>query len=268
MGQNDTAFAGAIPQLYDRCLGPTLFAPYAADLAARLADLGRGRLLETAAGTGIVTAALAARLPDVEIVATDLNQPMLDHAATKPGLGRVQFRQADALGLPFDDQAFDAVVCQFGVMFFPDRRAAYREARRVLKPGGRFVFSVWGSIADNPIMEITAAGLSRRYPQQKSWFMERVPCGYHDPAVIRADLSAAGFSQCGIETVNLRGPVASAQATAIGTCQGSPMRGEIEALDPTGLQQATDAAATAIVERFGDGPFEVPMRALVIETAR
>jgi SAM-dependent methyltransferase len=268
MTQNDTAFAGAIPQLYDRGLGPTLFAPYAADLAARLGDLGRGRLLETAAGTGIVTAALAAHLPHVDIVATDLNQPMLDHAATKPGLGRVQFRQADALGLPFDDETFDAVVCQFGVMFFPDRSAAYREARRVLKSGGRFLFSVWGSVADNPLSAVALAGLSRRYPQQQSWFLERVPCGYHDPAVIRADLAAGGFAECCIETVDLRGPVASAQAVAIGFCQGSPMRGEIEALDPAGLQAATEAAAAAIAERYGSGAFETPMRALIIETVR
>jgi len=267
MAQSDTVFSGAIPQQYDRGMGATLFAPYAADLAVRLAGI-HGRLLETAAGTGIVTAVLAAALPGVAIVATDLNQPMLDHAASKPGLGRVQFQQADAQNLPFGDQEFDAVVCQFGVMFFPDRPAAYREARRVLKPGGRFLFNVWGSISDNPLMSSATMGLSRRYPQQQTWFMERTPCSYHDPAAIRADLAAAGFADCRIETLDLRGPVASVPALATGFCQGSPMRGEIEALDPSGLEQATEAAAAAIAERFGDGPFEAPMRALVIETNR
>jgi ubiquinone/menaquinone biosynthesis C-methylase UbiE len=268
MIQNDTVFAGAIPQLYDHCLGATMFAPYAADLAARLADLRIGRLLETAAGTGIVTAALAARMPEVEIVATDLNQPMLDRAATKPGLERIEFRQADALALPFDDRTFDAVVCQFGVMFFPDRRAAFRETRRVLKPGGRYVFNVWDSVADNPLIAAVVAGLSRRYPQHGSWFVERTPSSYRDPEVIRADLADAGFPDCRIETLTLRGPVASPQTPAIGFCQGTPMRAEIEALDPTGLQQATDAATAAITEQFGSGTFDVQMRAIVIETVR
>jgi SAM-dependent methyltransferase len=216
MSQGDAVFVGAIPQLYDRCLGPTMFMPY--------------------------------------------------HAAAKPGLGRIEFRQADALGLPFDDRTFDAVVCQFGVMFFPDRRAAFREARRVLKPGGRFLFNVWGSVADNPLIAATLAGLSRQYPQQDSWFLARTPCGYRDPDVIRADLAAAGFADCRIETLTLRGPVASPEMPALGFCQGSPMRAEIEALDPNGLQQATDAAAAGIAEQFGSGAFDVEMRALVIET--
>jgi trans-aconitate methyltransferase len=130
MVQDDAGFAGSIPQLYDEYVGPTLMVPYAGDLAARLSTLQTGRLPETAAGTGIVTTALAVALPGVEIVATDLNEPMLDHAATKPELGRVQFRQADALDLPFDDETFDAVVCQFGVMFFQTARPP--SARRIV----------------------------------------------------------------------------------------------------------------------------------------
>ena len=268
MVQDDAGFIGSIPQLYDENVGPTLMAPYATDLAVRLSGLQTGRLLETAAGTGIVTAALAVRLADVEIVATDLNQPMLDHAATKPELGRVQFRQADAQELPFDDQSFDAIVCQFGVMFFPNRPAAFREAHRVLKRGGRFVFNVWDSVADNPIVEATLAGLSRRYPQHNSWFLERTPCGYRDPDIIRSDLAAGGFADCQIATLVLRGYAASPMAPAIGFCQGSPMRAEIEALDPTGLQEATQAAAEAIAEQFGNSAFETTLSALVIETNR
>ena len=140
MTTGDSVFTGSIPALYDRHLGPMLFAPYAHDLAHRLVDMKAGSVLETAAGTGIVTQALAASLPSsVALVATDFNQAMIDFAAAKPGLERVSFRQADATKLPFGDASFDAVVCQFGVMFFPDRVAGYREARRVLKPGGRFV---------------------------------------------------------------------------------------------------------------------------------
>ena len=138
MAQNDSAFTGSLPQLYDRELGNIMFSPYAADMAQRLKNLTSGRLLETAAGTGIVTLALASSLPAmVEIVATDLNQPMLDYAASKQGLEHVRFQQADAQALPFPDGSFDVVVCQFGVMFFPDRIAGMRETRRVLKLGGR-----------------------------------------------------------------------------------------------------------------------------------
>lgn len=172
------------------------------------------------------------------------------------------------MDLPFDDRTFDALVCQFGVMFFPDRLAAFREAHRVLKPGGRFVFNVWGSVAENPIVEATLSGLSRRYPSHESWFLERTPCGYRDPVMIRADLAAGGFADCRIETVALRGVAASPVALAIEFCQGSPMRAEIEALDPTGLHDATQVAAEAIAERFGDGVFETTLSALVIETSR
>jgi len=268
MVQNDAVFVGSIPQLYDGNVGPTFMVPYASDIASRLTHLQTGRLLEVAAGTGIVTAALAAALPRVEITATDLNQPMLDRASTKAELHGVILRQADALDLPFDDASFNAVVCQFGVMFFPDKAAAFREVRRVLRPGGHFVFNVWDSVEDNPVVATLLAGLRRWCPDQPSWFMERTPCGYRDPTILRADLVAGGFADCQIEKVVLRGHAASPMAVAVGLCQGSPMRAEIEALDSTGLQEATQAAANAIAESFGNGTFEASLAALVIETRR
>jgi SAM-dependent methyltransferase len=268
MTNNDTSFVGSIPDLYDRNIGPLMMAPYAGDLAARLSDMATGRLLEVAAGTGIVTSALALAFPRAQLIATDLNQAMLDQAATKPELRGVEFRQADALALPFDDQSFDAVVCQFGVMFFPDRVAAFREAYRVLKPGGQFVFNVWESVAKNPIVTATLMGLSRLFPQHPSWFLERTPCGYRETDVIRADLAAGGFADCRIETVTLRGRAVSPRSPAIGFCQGSPTRAELEALDPTRLEAATAAAAAAIAEQFGGGTFETELCALVIETRR
>src|SRR5262249_23295682 len=185
MAQGDAVFAGSIPQFYDQKLGNLLFAPYAVDMATRLKSLASGRLLEIAAGTGIVTRQLATHLPHaVEIVATDLNQSMLDYAASQPALARVKWQPADAQALPVPSDCFDVVVCHVGVMCFPDRIKAYREARRVLKSGGRFLFNVWDRLETSPVMAAAVEGLARRYPQQKSWFLDRTPCGYHDPAVI------------------------------------------------------------------------------------
>jgi ubiquinone/menaquinone biosynthesis C-methylase UbiE len=262
---NDTVFAGSIPALYDRYLGPLLFAPYARDLAARLGGLRSGDVLETAAGTGIVTEALAGRLaPAVRLVSTDLNQAMVDHAAAKPALKRITLRQADALKLPFDDASFDAVVCQFGAMFFPDKVAGYREARRVLRPGGRFVFSVWDSLAHNPVTRIVVDAMAARYPQDPPRFLARTPHGHSDVSVLRRDMAAAGFAEPAVETVTLPSRAPSAGDAAIGLCQGTPMRGEIEALDPSGLAAATDAATAALRAAYGDGPIEAPMQAVVV----
>jgi len=269
MAQNDAGFIGSVPEFYDHYLRLLQFQPYADDLADRLAGLTSGDLLETAAGTGIVTETLAARLPPaVVIICTDLNQPMLDYAARKPGMGRVQFRQADAQQLPFGDAACDAVVCQFGVMFFPDRVRALREAWRVLRPGGRLLFNVWDRRAENPVKDATIAGLEACYPAHPSWFLERTPCGYHDPDLIRADVRAAGFADCRIETVTRTGRATDARAVAIGFCQGTPMRAEIESLDPRGLDAATDAAAAAVAARFGFGVVEAKLQALVIEARK
>ena len=266
MATNDSALTGNLPQLYDRELGDVMFSPYAADIVRRLSGLTSGRLLETAAGTGIVTQALAAALPGaVEIVATDLNQPMLDRAATKKGMERVHFQQANALALPFPEHSFDVVVCQFGIMFFPDRVAGMREARRVLKPGGRFLFNVWGPIADNPVMAVTVEALAKRYPAHPNWFLERTPCGYHDTDAIQSDLKSAGFPPAKIETVKLTGSSTGPRAPALGFCQGSPMIAEIQSVDPDGLHTATDAAEALLRDRFGAGQFDTALSALVIE---
>jgi ubiquinone/menaquinone biosynthesis C-methylase UbiE len=267
MATNDSAFTGNLPQLYDRELGDVMFSPYARDMVHRLSGLNSGRLLETAAGTGIVTQALAAALPpSVEIVATDLNQPMLDHAAAKKGMEMVHFQQANALALPFPDHSFDVVVCQFGIMFFPDRIAGMCEARRVLKPGGKFLFSVWGPIADNPVMAVTVEALAKRYPAHPNWFLERTPCGYHDSNAIQSDLESAGFTSAKIETVKLTGNSTGPRAPALGFCQGSPMMTEIESVDPDGVQASTDAAEALLRDRFGSGPFRTDLVAIVIET--
>lgn len=265
MASNDTVFAGSIPALYDRYMGPLLFEPYARETAARLDDLKSGALLETAAGTGIVTQALAERLPPtVDIVATDLNQAMIDFAATKPGLARAKLRQADALALPFEDGGFDAVVCQFGAMFFPDRVKGYREARRVLRPGGRALIAIWDSLEHNPMTRCVVDAMAVRFPANPPRFLARTPHGHSDQKTIRTELAEAGFGQVTIDVVTLPSRAPSHIDPAIALCQGTPMRGEIEALAPQGLAAATDAAAEALAREYGEGPIEAPMQALLI----
>jgi ubiquinone/menaquinone biosynthesis C-methylase UbiE len=267
MTSSDVRFAGSIPAIYDRCLRPLLFEPYAHDLAARAAAASPLTLLETAAGTGIVTEALVERLPDAEIVATDLNPAMLEIASARIGGGRLSFQAADAQELPFADASFDAVVCQFGVMFFPDRIRAYREARRVLRPAGRFLFNAWNRIEENPVTDAATAALAAAFPADPPSFFRRVPHGYWDVRRIEADLEAAGFREIAIETVEQRSRSPSPYDAATGLCQGTPLRSEIEARDMA-LAEATRVAAAALQALYGAGAIDAPMSAHVVQAVR
>ena len=266
MSASDKLFAGSIPELYDRLLVPLIFEPYARDLAERLARFEPRDVLETAAGTGVVTRAMASRLPAAtRIVVTDLNQPMLDRAAASLADDeRIEWRQADALALPFADRSFDAVVCQFGAMFFPDKVQGYKEARRVLKPGGRFFFSVWDRIEDNEFADVVTQAMAEIFPDDPPRFLARTPHGHHDAERIRADLKTAGFWDISIEGVDARSRASSPRDPAIAYCQGTPLRNEIEARDPSGLERATQHAADALRRRFGNGAVDGRIRALVI----
>ena len=262
----DKVFAGSIPKLYDTHLVPLIFEPYAADLAKRLASRPLSRLLEAAAGTGVVTRALAATLPEkVAIVATDLNQAMLDQAAAVGTQRAVEWRQADAMRLPFEDASFDAVVCQFGVMFFPEKSKAFAEARRVLRPGGVFLFNVWDRIAENEFADTVTSALETVFPEDPPRFMARTPHGYHDRRLIERDLAGGGFSRAPrIETVAARSRASSARVVAIAYCQGTPLRSEIEARDASRLAEATEVAAQAIAQRFGRGAVDGKIQAHVV----
>lgn len=264
MSDTDKLFSGSIPKLYETHLVPLIFEPYAADLKQRLASMNLSRILEVAAGTGVVTRALAS-IPNVSIVATDLNQAMLDQAAAVGTARPVQWQQADAMALPFADGAFDAVVCQFGVMFFPDKAKAFSEARRVLKPGGVFIFNVWDGLSDNEFADTIATALEAVFPDDPPRFLARTPYGYHDRSTIERELASGGFTKpARIVTLAARSRAPSALEPAIAYCQGTPLRTEIEARDASRLGAATDKAAAAIALRFGMDAVDGKIQALVV----
>ncbi|HEY7661612.1 MAG TPA: methyltransferase domain-containing protein [Xanthobacteraceae bacterium] len=270
MATTDRDFAGSIPQLYDQFLVPLIFEPYARDLAGRVAKSAPQAVLETAAGTGVLTRAMASQLPGAtRIVATDLNQPMLEHAqARMPRERPIEWRQADALDLPFPDEGFDVVACQFGAMFFPDKVRGYAEARRVLKPGGRFLFNVWDRISENEFADVVTEAVAALFPHDPPRFLARTPHGYHDAEAIRQELNAAGFADVSIDAVEAASKAASPRDPAIAYCQGTPLRNEIEARDGSRLDEATQTATDALARRFGSGAVAGRIRALVISAGR
>jgi len=266
----DKLFAGSIPEIYDRLLVPLIFQPYAQDLSKRAQKIAPGNVLEIAAGTGALTRELARRLSrHTRILATDLNQPMLDYAkARQIEDKRIEWRQADALSLPFEDGRFDVVACQFGVMFFPDKVRAYKEARRVLKPGGQFIFNAWDRISENEFADVVTQALATFFPNDPPRFLARTPHGYHDVSRIREELTAAGFASASVEAVDATSGAAAALDPAIAYCQGTPLRNEIEARDASRLNDATRHAAEVLARRFGSGAIEGRIRAFVLTAVR
>jgi SAM-dependent methyltransferase len=266
MAETNISFSGSIPQLYDRYLGPVLFEPYAVDLARRVAVHATGPVLEMACGTGIVTQQLRAQLaPEVEIVATDLSQPMLDYARTKLAtLKNVDWRQADIAALPFPDASFAAVVCQFGLMFVPDKQAAFRETRRVLGKGGLFAFNVWDEITANPFAHVAHETLAQLFPADPPQFL--IPFTFNDHVVLRQSLTMHGFSNVQLETVMLEARSESARALAIGFVQGSPLSTMVQERGVP-FESVVAAVADALAQHGGAAPFHSTLQAVVV-TAR
>ena len=262
------AFAGTLAEFYDRYLVPFLFAPYAEVVAGRAKGLRPRRVLETAAGTGVVTEALSRTLPsDVVITATDLNLPMIERGKARPGMERVVWQQADAMKLPFSDAAFDLIVCQFGVMFFPDKQASFRESFRVLAPGGTYLFVLWddwATMADSPhwTAALAVGDMLGRDPHTL------LNPGYFDEPTIRADLEAVGFRDVSIDRIARPSRAASARDAAVITVEGSLLRTAIESADPSRLGEETDAVERIMRTRFGEGPIEGTNKALVVTTTK
>lgn len=264
MNQQSSRFVGSIPENYDRGLGPHIFLDYAEDLAGRAADAKPSDVLEIASGTGILTRKLRDSLaPATRLVATDLNPPMLAVAKRKFAPGeQVAFEPADAMGLPFEDAEFDLVVCQFGVMFFPGKQAAFREAGRVLRSGGRYLFNVWGSMSANPYCEIAHNVCARYFPDDPPGFY-KVPFGYADQNVVMADMATAGLEDIECETLSFDKEVADWALFAHGIVFGNPLIDEINNRAGVEPEEVEQAILSALRERFGREPASMPLLAKV-----
>ena len=270
MSETDKVFAGTIPDVYDDHLVPLIFETYAADLATRVASLEPKSVLETAAGSGVVTRALAPLLSDdARYSVTDLNQPMLDRASRRqPADERIEWRQADALSLPFEDETFDVICCQFGVMFFPDKVAGYRSALRALKDGGKFIFNVWDRIEENELADCVTRTASAIFPDDPPLFLARTPHGYHDVSLIEAELGAAGFMDIEIHTIASESRAANPRVPAVAYCQGTPLWNELETRNPSRIEEVTDRATADLEQRYGSGSISGKIQGHVIIATR
>jgi SAM-dependent methyltransferase len=258
-GGADRVWVDAMPAAYDRWLVPPVFRPFAVDLATRVAAHAPGSVLELAAGTGVLTREL---LPVARAVtATDLNAAMVDLG--RDAVPGAEWQQADAARLPFGEGAFEVVACQFGVMFFPDKPAAFAEARRVLVPGGRLVLNTWAPLATHVFQQALVDALERVFPDDPPTFMAAVPHGYADVEVLVADLRTGGLHDAETTTVTLEGRAGSAAGLGVGYCTGTPLRAQIEARGDLGT--ATAAVARAMTAELGEGPVVGTMAAVVVE---
>jgi ubiquinone/menaquinone biosynthesis C-methylase UbiE len=258
-----TRFVGSIPELYDRHLGPVLFEPYARDLAARVPARAK-HVLEIAAGTGRLTRQLLAVLPaDTVLIATDLNEPMIAEGMRRVGADpRLSWQTADALELPFEDGGFDAVVCQFGLMFVPDKQGALREMRRMLAPGGTLLLSTWDALERNGATAVLQARVLEAFPSDPPLFF-KTPFSMPDPDELRALAEAAELRDVRVETVAKVAEAESAADFAAGLVRGNPLYLQL-------VERGTDApafeakVAAALAREFGDSPCRSPLSAHVL----
>ncbi len=261
-----TAFAGSVPKTYHAHLVPLIFEDYARDLVARLGPCGGQRILELACGTGVVTREIARAMPsDATLIATDINEAMIEVARPYVGAdARVKFQKVDACELPFADASFDAIVCQYGVMFFPDRVKAMREARRVLVPGGRYLFNVWDSLEHNPIPRAVHETVAAIFPENPPMFLAKMPYGWSDRGEIERVVRAGGFANCTIETVGFPCVAPTAEDAARGFIEGTPL---LAGLAERGVKDPVEqrrAATKVLAEKFGERPCRSTKRAVVV----
>lgn len=261
-----SAFVGSIPANYDRFMGPAMFAPYAADLAARVVAPPGGRVLELACGTGIVTRRLRSTLAEsVRLVATDLNEPMLAYAREAAGAAsNLEWRQADMTALPFPDGSFNAVVCQFGLMFVPEKSQALREAHRVLGPGGQLLINVWDTMEANPFTLVTHETVASLYDQDPPLFFA-VPFSMGNRPALEQLVAGAGFATVTGYTVSLESVSPSARSLATGLVEGSPLSIQIRERGTPTVDAVVDKVTEALGRLGGMAPFRFTLQAHVID---
>lgn len=264
MTENASQFVGSIPENYDQGLGPYIFHDYAEDLACRAGASDAGDVLELAAGTGILSRKLRDALPSqARLVVTDLNPPMLDVAASKFAPEEsVEFKPADAMALPFEDSSFDFILCQFGVMFFPDKVAAFQEAGRVLRPGGTYLFNAWSDMPANPFSEIVYHVTAQFFPDDPPGFY-RVPFSYSDRDAVAADMAAGGLRDIEFETLAFDRDVESWAQFARGLVFGNPLIEEIQNRGTADPEEVMQAVLSALRGRWGDEPATMPLEATI-----
>jgi SAM-dependent methyltransferase len=269
MFENSAAFSGNIPDYYNRALVPVMFADFAADIARRTASASPSRVLETAAGTGIVTRQLRDQLPaHADLLATDLNPPMLDVARTrfKPDEA-VGFQQADGTALPFPDSAFDTVVCQFGVMFYPDKDKAYREVYRVLSRGGRYLFNVWDSHRYNPFARLAQEVVTKFFPHDPPGFYQ-VPFGYHEIDPIKESLLNAGFTGITVSVLSRETQIPDLDLYANGLVYGNPLGDQVRQRGGVDPEEVVAEIKSALEREFGATGLRMPLQAIVFEASK
>lgn len=257
----DRLWVESMPAAYEQWLAPTVFRPFAVDLARRVASHGPARVLELAAGTGALTRELLGLSPGSAVLSTDLNAAMVEFGRQQ--VPQAAWQEVDAQALPFGPAEFDLVACQFGVMFFPDKRAAFAEARRVLHPDGTLVFNVWDCVEAHDFAAALLAGLTSVFPDDPPVFVTAVPHGYAEPEVVLDDVRSGGFRRISIETVTLEAEAPSAADVAAGFCTGTPLRSFIEARGD--LASTVETVAKEMEARLGSGPVCGRMTAHVVE---
>lgn len=263
-----TAFSGNIPRYYDSGLGPLFFEPFSKHLGARIAERSPDAVLELACGTGRLTRRMMEGLPaGARVVATDVNPAMLQFAQQAIADPRIEWGVVDAVELPYPDAHFDLVVAQFGVMFYADRTKAYRQALRVLRPGGRLLFTCWNALEANPVAKLTQDVVKHFFPVDTPAFYT-IPFAYHDRAVIREEVLSAGFARVDLELASLEGRSPGAHEAAIGLLEGSPIHTAIMDRDPDALPAMRDLLRANLTAAYGKGELHVPLSAWIVEAVK
>ncbi len=262
MNTSASAFVGEIPEHYDKGLGPNIFVDYAGRLVDECCAEAVANVIELAAGTGIVSGKLRDRLPkDASLLVTDLNGPMLEVAKKKLEEGdNLRFSVADAMDLPFEEARFDLMVCQFGVMFFPDKVASFREAARVIKPGGRYVFNVWSAMSENPFSQMAHEVARQFFPDDPPGFY-KVPFHYGDPQLVKADLAEAGWGDIRYETIRLSKRIEAPETFAKALVFGNPLIDEIRSRGGVSSDDVAREMASALHRTFGPSEMTMPLSA-------